>query len=296
MTDPLSLLPLAIAAGGGTVDGVPASQWVAAGFTLLQRSATLVRGLAGRRSAILLPTSGSCLTALAASEGRSALLLDPAASDRELQSQLALAGVGAVFTLTSLLRRLPDALTALLDDAPGRAGVRMSGRMQDVDLGSHFPLQLHGDRDAEGSAEEVLSSFPRPVAQAPDTFTHRDLLERARALGRTAALGSDDRVLAAAPFSGVEGLLAGAIAPLLSGASVHTLPVFDREAALAALASQGVTTFVATAEQFASLLPDARHLAHFSRLRRCWIPASCSVGTALADRWRAATGVPLTVV
>ncbi|NUR34387.1 MAG: hypothetical protein HOQ30_10285, partial [Gemmatimonadaceae bacterium] len=68
MSDPLSLLPLALAAGGGRVNEHEAQQLVAAGLTLLQRSAPLVRALAGRRSAILLPTSSAILTALAASE------------------------------------------------------------------------------------------------------------------------------------------------------------------------------------------------------------------------------------
>ena len=63
MSDPLALLPLALAAGAGRV-GVAgadagdydAQQLVAAGLTLLQRSAPLVRALSGRRAAILLPT------------------------------------------------------------------------------------------------------------------------------------------------------------------------------------------------------------------------------------------------
>ena len=54
MSNPLGLLPIAIAASGGRVDGFEAQQLVAAGLTLLQRSAPLVRALSGRRSAILL--------------------------------------------------------------------------------------------------------------------------------------------------------------------------------------------------------------------------------------------------
>ena len=53
MSDPLALLPLALAAGGGRI-GVAgdehlldAQQLVAAGLTLLQRSAPLVRALSG---------------------------------------------------------------------------------------------------------------------------------------------------------------------------------------------------------------------------------------------------------
>ena len=95
MSDPLGLLPIAIAAGGGHVDGLEAQQLVAAGLTLLQRSAPLVRALSGRRAAILLPTSPVFLTALAASEGRGAVLINPLASRAEAAYQIADANAGA---------------------------------------------------------------------------------------------------------------------------------------------------------------------------------------------------------
>jgi hypothetical protein len=50
MIDPLGLLPLAAAARGSEVNGVPAARLVAAGLTLLRRSAPLVRALRGRRA------------------------------------------------------------------------------------------------------------------------------------------------------------------------------------------------------------------------------------------------------
>ena len=66
MHDPLSLTSIAIAAAGGSIDGDAASVHVAAGLTLLQRAAPLVRALSGRRAAIMLPTSPQFLVALAA--------------------------------------------------------------------------------------------------------------------------------------------------------------------------------------------------------------------------------------
>ena len=69
MSDSSTLLPLAAAAGGGFIDGLPATQLVAAGFTLLQRSARLVRALRGKRAALLLNNGPQFLTALAASDG-----------------------------------------------------------------------------------------------------------------------------------------------------------------------------------------------------------------------------------
>src|SRR5919206_1798983 len=102
MSEPFSLLPLALAAGGGRVDEFEAQQLVAAGLTLLQRSAPLVRALSGRRAAILLPTTPAYLTALAASEGRGAVLVNPLASAPEIAYQLDDAGVGAVLTVAAL--------------------------------------------------------------------------------------------------------------------------------------------------------------------------------------------------
>ena len=85
MSDPLALLPIALAAGNGRIGAAgdelfDAQQLVAAGLTLLQRSAPLVRALSGKRAAILLPTAPQYLTALAASEGRGAVLVNPLAS------------------------------------------------------------------------------------------------------------------------------------------------------------------------------------------------------------------------
>src|SRR5690606_11175320 len=105
MSDPLSLVPLALGAGGGHVDDLPESQLTAAGLTLLQRSAPLVRALAGRRSAILLPTSPQFIVALAASEGRGAVLVNPLAAAPEMEHQLLDANVGAVFSVASLAPR-----------------------------------------------------------------------------------------------------------------------------------------------------------------------------------------------
>ena len=107
MSDPLALVPLAAAAHGGTIDDVPAHQLVAAGLTLLQRCAPLVRSLAGKRSGILLPTTPAYLTALAASDGRGAVLINPLAAPPEIEHQLHDAGVGAVFTIASVASIMP---------------------------------------------------------------------------------------------------------------------------------------------------------------------------------------------
>ena len=52
MSNPLSVLPLAMAAHGGSLDDTRATQLVSAGLTLLQRSAPLARALYGKRAAL----------------------------------------------------------------------------------------------------------------------------------------------------------------------------------------------------------------------------------------------------
>lgn len=296
MTDPLALLPLAIAAGGGVIDGMPARQWVAAGITLLQRSAALVRALAGRRSAILLPTGAHYLTALGASEGRSALLLDADGDDDALRAQLAAADVGAVFTTEPLRARLPEILSVTLDHAPRRARLWTAGGERDVDLGSHFALELHGDPEAPGSDEEVIACAQAGKSAAPVALTHGAVLGRARAIVRTLALGAHERVLAAAPFSNVEALQLGGLAPLLCGATVWPVPAFDADEVLASLRDRAVTTLIATPEQVTSLLTVRAGHSRLGALRRCCMPASPDTRGDLVAAWESATGVPLTVV
>ncbi|MDB4908693.1 MAG: hypothetical protein JWO05_3477 [Gemmatimonadetes bacterium] len=178
MRDPLSLLPYSLAAGGGSIDELEVQQLVAAGLTLLQRSAPLVRALARHRSAILLPAGAAYITALAASEGRGALLLDPASSAESIANHLRDANASVAFTIASLAHRLPPGTPhVLLDASPRSARVIIGEVTADVDLGSHFGLTLEGDPDAEGADEECVLMFEDSRLVR---LTHRDVLAEAR--------------------------------------------------------------------------------------------------------------------
>ncbi|HKH94335.1 MAG TPA: AMP-binding protein, partial [Gemmatimonadaceae bacterium] len=184
MSDPLALLPLALAAGAGRLgaagsDLYDAPQLVAAGLTLLQRSAPLVRALSGKRSALLLPTSPAYLTALAASEGRGAVLVNPLASPVEIAYQCRDANVGAVFTVAGLASRVPSGMPiVLLDEAPRTARVVTVDRTQDVDLGSHHGLSIEGERDVHGSDEEAVIVYTSAMRGVPlgAVLTHANML------------------------------------------------------------------------------------------------------------------------
>lgn len=297
MTDPLALLPLAAASRGGSIDDIPAHALVAAGLTLLQRSAPLVRALAGKRAAILLPTSPAFLLALAASEGRGAVFVNPLASPDEIAYQLADSDVGAVFTVASLASRLPaGVLHVLLDDAPRSAIVVSGAVMRTVDLGSHFALELEGDPDAPGLLEEAAVVYTSAMngRALGAILTHRGLLANARATIAAAELAPADRVLAALPFSHLFGFVVSAVAPLLAGAFIATLPRFHAPTALEQL-ERGTTMFVGVPAMFIALLAAlARRPQPFRRgsLRLC-ICGGAPLDPALQDRWFDATGVEL---
>jgi long-chain acyl-CoA synthetase len=300
LSDPLALLPLAIAAGGGSVDAFEAQQLVAAGLTLLQRSAQLVRALAGRRAAILLPTSPQFLVALAACEGRGAVLVNPLAAPAEVAFQLENAHVGAVFTNAALAARTPEhVVRVLLDDAPRTARVLANGASRDVDLGSHFALAIEGETDVPGRDEEAAIVYTSAMAGTPRgaVLLHRNLVANARSCISAMGLVAEDRVLALLPFTHLFGLTVTASAPLLTGASVTTMARFNPRRAIAAIVERGITVLVGVPTVYHTLLAamqkgdvDARRVG--SSLRVC-ICGGAELPVDLQDRWFDATAVEL---
>jgi acyl-CoA synthetase (AMP-forming)/AMP-acid ligase II len=224
MPDPLSLITLASAARGGSVDGLDARVLVAAGVTMLQRCAPLVRELARGRGAVLLDNSAAYLVALAACEGRGAVLVDPRASEKEIARVLKESEGRVVFTSEQYAEALPQEVPrVLLDELPGHVAFVHGHERRRVDVGSHFGLEIEGEEESEGSVEEAIVA--RELAGEPfRSFTHRELLEVARGVVSAAGLEEGDEVLALPPFHEARGLASGLLAPLLAGARVVTRP------------------------------------------------------------------------
>ena len=297
MLDPFSLLPLAVAAHNGHVDEYEVQQLVAAGLTLLQRSATLVRALSGKRAAILLPTSPGFFTALAACEGRGAVLINTLAAPPEIAHQLRDAKVGAVFTNTALAVGLPaDISYVLLDDAPRTARVVGDGRTRDVDLGSHAGLRITGNTDVVGSDDEAAIVYTSAMAGIPlgAVLTHRNLLSNARATVEAAGGTADDRVLAVLPFAHLFGLTVAGTAPLLGGGRVVTMARFNPSRAVELLESGEITAIAAVPAVFRALLAmlERKGESPVGLLRLC-ICGGSPLDRAFQDRWFDATGVEL---
>ena len=297
MADPLDFLPYALAARGGRVDGIECGQLVAAGLTLLQRSVPLVRALAGRRAAILAPTSAPFITALAAAEGRGAVLIDPHAAPAEIAYQLEDAGVGAVFTTAALATRVPAGVVrVLLDDAPRAARVVANGTATDVDLGSHFGLDLEGDADARGADEECAIVYTAGMTGRPlgAILTHRNLLANARGTMKAAGQVADDQVLALLPWAHLFGLTVTATSPLLAGAQVTTMEQFHPVRAAETLAEGAITEVIGVPAVFTALLTAIeRHGGRFETALRLAICGGAVLDASLQDRWFDATGVEL---
>lgn len=287
---------MAIAAGGGRVDGVEGGQLVAAGLTLLQRSAPLVRALSGRRAGILLPTSPQFIVALAASEGRGAVLINPLAAPFEIAHQLRDAGVGAVFTTAALASRLdPSVPRVLLDDAPASARIVIGEVDREVDLGSHFGLDIEAEMDVAGSIEEAAVVYTSAMAGTPlgARLTHRNLLSNAYATIEAGQYVPDDHVLALLPFSHLFGLVVTGVAPLMAGARVTTMARFNPVQAAELLVTGDVTEVVGVPAVFGALLAALdRRDARPSSLRLC-ICGGAPLPVQLQDRWAEVTGVEL---
>ena len=212
--DPLSLVPYAIAAGGGYLQDVEVARLVTAGLTLLQRSAPLVRALSGRSAALLLPDGPATLLALAASDGRAAHLLAPDSPPEHIAHLSAQIGIGAFFTNRALVTRIPPSFPiVLLDDAPWRAEVRTAERVQQVDLGSHHGLELIGDTATPGRHEPF-------VVIDGMTLTHAEVLHEARQAVERLGLTPAHTSCALRPFSSRDGLMLSLVAPLLAGGRV----------------------------------------------------------------------------
>ncbi|HEY9448185.1 MAG TPA: AMP-binding protein [Gemmatimonadaceae bacterium] len=295
MSDPLALVPLAAAARGGLVDMLDARQLVGAGITLLQRCAPLVRVLALRRAAILLPNSADFLLALAACDGRGALLLDPASPPSETAQRLAAANVGAVLTLASLERLLPDNMArVVLDLAPGHATFINGAERRVVDLGSHVGFPLEGESDVEGRDEEAVL-LPTTDPGGFTTLSHRELLAIARAVASDTGLTEHDHSLATLPFAHPVGLTASLMAPLLMGAHVTTMADFSAAEALEAIERTGITFVAGDQTMYEALISaiEGRARTLDAPALRVSLWGNGPAPADLSARWLAASGIAL---
>lgn len=261
---------------------------------MLQRCAPLVRALAPGRGAVLLPDSAAYLVALAACEGRAALLLDPGASVAEAARTIEESGARVVFTVERYAKGLPDSMArVLLDEQPGHAEFVHLDERRRVDLGSHFGFSIEGEGNIAGRDEEAV--VVRADAGDYRSFTHNELLNAGRDIVEREQLAESDHVLALLPFHGLRGLTAALLAPLLAGARVTTLARFEGTEAIDRLEGDDITSLVGDAAAIATLVSALRQRGralHAPALRTA-IVVGQAIPPKLQAEWRETTAVEL---
>jgi long-chain acyl-CoA synthetase len=247
---------------------------------------------------LLLPTSPAFITALAASDGRAAVLINTLAAPAEIAFQCRDANVGAIFTTSALAARVPDGIPlVLLDDAPRAARVLIDGRTHEVDLGSHHGLSITGERDVEGRDEEGVIIYTSAMRGTPAgaVLTHANLLANARSMVNVLAASSDDHVLAVLPYAHLFGLTVTGIVPLLVGSRVTTMERFHPSNVVELLAGGDFTAFVAVPSVYYALLKKMMQRGislKGSALRLCGC-GGAALPVELQDRWADVTGMEL---
>jgi acyl-CoA synthetase (AMP-forming)/AMP-acid ligase II len=199
----------------------------------------------------------------------------------------------------------------LLDDLPRFARVLPEGLdnngapaapARDVDLGSHVGLHLEGDPDVPGSDEDAVIVYTSAMAGTPlgARLSHRNVLANAHSTARAMGITSDDRMLAVLPFSHLFGLTVSAVAPLLRGANVLTMPEFSARRTTELITGGDVTMLVGVPTVYRAVLAalercaaaDAGSANVAPALRLC-ICGGAPLEVELQDRWAEVTGVEL---
>jgi acyl-CoA synthetase (AMP-forming)/AMP-acid ligase II len=168
----------------------------------------------------------------------------PAATERELVTQLADAGASVLVTVPSLVAaaRSVAAATAVrevvvLGEAKGATPI--------LDL-----LAAGGGGPAPGPAPDPAAVALLPYSSGTTglpkgvRLTHANLVTSVRQVGRGLRVGEGDTLLAVPPFSHIMGFLVTLALPLCSGATVVTVPRFEPGRFLELLGEHRVTVLV----------------------------------------------------
>jgi len=132
------------------------------------------------------------------------------------------------------------------------------------------------DIDPNSAAMYQFSSgstgTPKRIAR-----THAQLLRELESLGRALEITSNDRFLGVAPFSHVNGLMRTMLTGIRAGASLYTLPEYERRAVAAAIEDRRLSVFIGIPFMFIMLAKaNFRRPPDLSSLRLC-ISASAAI-------------------
>ncbi len=258
-------------------------------------AAALARAGIGRadRVAIVLPNGPEAATAfLAVATAAAAAPLNPGYTATEFD-----------FFLSDLKAR------ALLVEAGSTSPAIAVARALSIPVFEIDPLKPVGRFTLRGTAGgSVATTAPQPSDLAlllhtsgttgrPKLvpITHRQLHASARNIAATLELGPHDRGLEMMPLFHVHGLVAGLLAPLFAGGSIHCTRGFDAAAFPAWLETAGATWLTAVPTMLQAILrwaeraPDSAARSGLRFIRSC----SAALPAQVGERLEALLGIPV---
>jgi fatty-acyl-CoA synthase len=254
---------------------------------------------AGDRIAVNLPTGVEwIITTLAAAKLGAVLVpVSPLLGVHDLRYQLRHAEASAVVTIerwngVDFLQRFEE----LLGDLPDLQYVVTVGEedlwyddriFQFEDLissGACKPAPPHTDEDDARDLAVVYTSGTMGKPKGVQ-LSHRALVENAVRTAQALELSPEDRVLTAVPFSAVFGFSA-MVGTMASGATLVLQPAFEAAAALALIASTGVTVLHGVPTQYHLLMREESFDPSRLRSLRTGLMAGSAVGEALVRKVR----------
>jgi long-chain acyl-CoA synthetase len=242
----------------------------------------------GDRVALVLPNGAEFVLAFFAIThvGGSAVPVSPSLEEPEIRALLGDARVSAVLTGDELRARC----SAALHSACG-LGEEAAIVVRDVErlsrVADHQSPRTAWPRTVALPDDAALCLYssgstgrPKPVVRS-----HANLLYEIDRLIAAVGLSCDDRVLGAAPFSHVNGLVRSMLASLLAGATLMPVPQFERRTIGRMISEQALTVFIGVPFMFAVLAETGwPRPVDFSSLRLC-ISASAPLKSDTSRRF-----------
>jgi acyl-CoA synthetase (AMP-forming)/AMP-acid ligase II len=236
--------------------------------------------------------AGVALGAMAA--GGTVTAASPAATERELTTQLADSGASVLVTIPSLVPAARSAAAA--------AGVRelvvlgqTEGATPVLDLLAASPPALDPGPALDPAATVALLPYSSGTTGLPKgvELTHANLVASVRQVGAGLRVGEGDTLLAVPPLSHIMGFLVTLALPLSVGATVVTVPRFDPAQFLDLLERHRVTVLVGAPPMLAVLtghpLAAGTDLGSLALVVGGGAPLTAAAQLALATRLPGAT-------
>jgi long-chain acyl-CoA synthetase len=203
---------------------------------------------------------------------------------------------------------LSNATPRILIAEPGRrsaaeAAVEATGvacEVYDLDVGGgqglpDAPALVRPATLEMGAAGLICYTSGSTARPKPVTHSHRGIAGGCRAYAEVWHLSASDRTLVCLPMAWLYGLTTTALATLIRGGTVVSLPRYNPVAVVDAVSRERVTVFPGVTTMFAKLaqyVGDERPGAEMSSLRLC-VSGGEPRNEPAFDRWRELTGCPV---